>query len=427
VRAYLLAVAALLLSRPAQANGRFPAASQLVFDPADDKHAALRTTFGLLRASDATTYRWICEKALGFEGTYDPPIAIARGAVLVALPDGITRSRDGECTFTRVLGGATIVDLATDGARVVAITGVAAGAPMGTRAKILLSTDGGETFGAPLDLPEDFRPLTVDLAGSRIYASGYAPFASFAMVVRSDDGGANWTEATFDSGGAGPYIAAVHPTDRDRLYVRLDGDLSDSLMFSSDGGSSFAKVFAAPELLGVALSPDGARVAAGGPRVGVHTAGVDHVFTKLVDADARCLVWNARGLFACGAESFAIASLTDRATPILKLADVEPLSCAPGTTVGDVCAPFWPEVARAIKPAGAPDAGVDATLGPPAVSATGGGCAYGGPSASVRAAFLLILAALVRRGISSVRPRLPCGRSLPAPSWPSASPSRSSS
>jgi len=55
-RVQLLIGAALVAFAPtASANGRFPEANQLVFDPADSKHAAVRTTFGLLRTDDEKT------------------------------------------------------------------------------------------------------------------------------------------------------------------------------------------------------------------------------------------------------------------------------------------------------------------------------------------------------------------------------------
>src|SRR4051812_35323444 len=53
----------------ARANGRYPAAQMLATRPGDDdaQTMALRTTFGLLLSKDGgKSFRWVCEKALGF-------------------------------------------------------------------------------------------------------------------------------------------------------------------------------------------------------------------------------------------------------------------------------------------------------------------------------------------------------------------------
>ncbi len=400
-----LALVALGMTSRASANGRFPAANQLVFDAVDGKHAAVRTTFGLLQTTDGSSFRWICEKALGYEGVFDPAIAIGgAGKLLVGLPDGLSRSADRGCVWDRAaapVAGEYVIDLAVDpanAARVVAITGLGEGAPPGSQAKLFFSNDGGATFGAAMSLPEDFRPQTVDLAktsATRIYASGLSPFARFAMFVRSDDGGATWTESTFDLGDAsGAYIAGVDPTNADRLYLRIDGATNDELRFSSDGGGSFATVLSGPQLLGFAISPDGKQIAAGGPGMGVHVSGPEHSFKKTADHSVRCLTWTADALYACGTDPgdpFAIGRSTDNGASfatVFRLVDLEPLACGSTTTTGSICPAYWPDVSRIIKPA--PDAGaVDAAPmfdaqndaradaaepAPPAESASGGGC-----------------------------------------------------
>jgi len=421
---WLFAAVALTLPVTARANGRFPAASQLVFDPSDSKHAAVRTTFGMLQTTDGATFRWICEKSLGYEGVFDPAIAIAGGGrTLVGLPDGLSRSIDG-CRWDRAgapLAGEYIIDLAVDPndpKRVVAVTALGDGAPMGSQAKIHVSRDGAATFSETIALPEDFRPQTIDLARgapNRIYASGLSPFGRFAMFVRSNDGGATWIESTFDIGDAsGAYIAGVDPTNADRVYLRLDGATTDDLRFSPDGGDNFSSITTGPQLLGFALSPDGKYVAVGGPGMGVHVAGRDHAFRKIADHSVRCLTWTSEALFACGSDPpdpFAIGrSNADATAPfaaVLRLADLEPLACAKDTTTGEFCPAFWPEVSRIIKPApdaGPPDGGppimetgVDAAIDAPAPAPTsepdGCGCTTprGGHGAGAIALLLVAL------------------------------------
>ncbi len=436
-----IALAGFAFASAASANGRFPSANQLVIDPLDERHAAVRTTFGLLYANDGATFRWVCEKALGYEGTYDPAIAIAGGKVLVALPDGISRSADG-CAWERIpIAPVHIVDLAVDpenALRVVAVTALDDAAPPGARAMLYESLDGGATFGRSVELPEDFHPLTVDVVGTRMYASGRAPFTRLAMVIRSGDSGATWNELTFDSGGDA-YIAGVDQTTPDRVYLRIDGEVKDTLLFSDNGAQSFATILDAPELLGFAVAPDGQHVAAGGPGFGVFRAGRDHAFTKIADLSVRCLTWTNAALYACATDpvdGFALARSTEGLgfSPLLRLADLEPLSCPSTSTTGAVCPPFWPEISRAIKPP--TDAGIDAAAdavaesAPSDATAAGGGCGCQTTRGSGQGPFAglsLMVALIAWRGILSMRPRLPCGRSSRASLWSSASPSRSSS
>ena len=164
-----------------------------------------------------------------------------------------------------------------------------------------------------------------------------------------------------------------------------------------------------------------------------HTTDVERELLKLAERGNAAPI--ARGGHVAAASTHVQALGSTRPCNLLgNVLNTDNIFAA-GTTVGDVCAPFWPEVARAIKPAppvdagadAGADAGVDATLEQTAVNATGGGCAYGRASTPAAAPLLLVLAALVRRGILSMRPRLPWGRSDRGTLWPSASPSRSSS
>jgi hypothetical protein len=83
LRCTAFAVAFWCASRLASANGRFPAANQLVVDPGDAEHLLLRATYGLLSSHDGgRTFAWICEDVLGQMGESDPAVAILRGGRL---------------------------------------------------------------------------------------------------------------------------------------------------------------------------------------------------------------------------------------------------------------------------------------------------------------------------------------------------------
>jgi hypothetical protein len=84
--------------------------------------------------------------------------------------------------------------------------------------------------------------------------------------MRSSDRGQTWErfDVPLSNDKRLPYIAAIDPSDADRLYVRLDGDPDDDLLVSEDGAQSFNQVFGSHgSLLGFALAPDGATVPGG--------------------------------------------------------------------------------------------------------------------------------------------------------------------
>lgn len=97
-----------LLSTPreARANGRFPAANQLVAAPGDPSTLTLRTTFGVLLSRDAAgTFDWICERAVGYGGVEDPSLAMTSATSIVAGTfEGVTVSANGGCGWTFIGG-----------------------------------------------------------------------------------------------------------------------------------------------------------------------------------------------------------------------------------------------------------------------------------------------------------------------------------
>jgi photosystem II stability/assembly factor-like uncharacterized protein len=430
---WLIASALLLSPTAAHANGRFPFAAQLVVDPLDASHIVVRTTFGPLQSTDGGhTWQWICERSVGYTGIFDPSLAIAEGGVLFGLSDALSRSEDRGCSFVHVPGdidGRYLVDLAvdrTDPRHVVAITTPTVLGDPGAASYFFDSRDGGRFFLRFGDaLPADVVPETVELAPSRpgrVYVSGKGP-SSTGVMLRSDDGGATWERTDFSLGGAkAPYIATVDPRDEARVFVRLDQEPADRLLVSTDAGRTFVDVFQREgKLYGFALSPDGTKVAVGGPTDGVFIADAhDLVFIKASDIEARCLTWSTAGLWACVDETpttFSVGLSTDEGktfVPRYRLRDVTPLVCARGTTTGDRCAEDWPAVQTTLgiddAGAGAKDAsiGVDADVGidasrddadasalPVASSNDGCSCEVPGPASDRSAGWLSLGVALL--------------------------------
>lgn len=388
--ASLAAVAALVCAASAgdaEANGRFPGAGQIALDRESRDRVVVRTTFGLLFSDQrGRAPRWVCEDSAFFgSGSYDPPIVVAPGGVvLAALVGGVSRSADRGCSWVKASGrvdGRYVVDLSLDAnGRVIAIA-------LGdfSRGFFAASTDAGQSFAA-VDLPEDIQPLTLDAAPSRpsrIYVSGRAAFPQFGAIARSDDAGLTWSLSSFDlKGGRDPYIAAVDPKNPDRLYLRVFGDTDERLMVSDDAGTTFVDLLTTPSFLfGFALSPDGASMAVGTPADGLRigAASAPLALAPASPVDARCLAWDDRGLLTCASEPkdpFSLGELVGGKAPVLPLhrfADVEPLDCPATTRTGAVCPPLWPDVAASLgRDAGAPAPAADGG-GPPDAAAAAAG------------------------------------------------------
>jgi photosystem II stability/assembly factor-like uncharacterized protein len=360
-------VAVFLAAASAHANGRFPAAAQLVVDPDDADHVVVQVTYGLVSTRDAgATWEWTCERALGSVEAFDPPVQIATGGVvLAALLDGLARSSADGCTWT-------FVDPSPERAFAVDVS-VSRGDPDDV---IVLTTDtlGGDTFdsrvlrGTPTgaieqvgeQLPDDFIGATIDVAPSdpeRVYITGFVvgDGAYPGVFGRSDDGGETFTIATLDGTDAssGPFLAAVDPVDPDVLYIRTTGE-GGRILRSDDGGDTWSVIFeGAGALLGFALSPDGTQIVVGGDRDPVHRGPSEGGAFEQVNAlYPKCLTWYGDDVYACASEAFdgfTVGRSRDEGATFEPLysrfCTSGPLDCGTDTVVGDLCDEDW-EVLR---------------------------------------------------------------------------------
>jgi hypothetical protein len=178
-----LALAGLLgcvLAGIAGANGRPPGTSTIHFRPGSGSDIWVGLTFGELVSHDGgLTWQWMCEKTVGYAGTYDPVYAYSSsGAIfattLMELPGmpGMTVMRDG-CNFTATPLGTTFVSqdvIGPDGTLF-----VAAASP--TDSSISQSSDDGMTLGSSSSpgIPNDWWESLVIAAGngSNVFLSGY--------------------------------------------------------------------------------------------------------------------------------------------------------------------------------------------------------------------------------------------------------------
>ncbi|MGZ3453940.1 MAG: WD40/YVTN/BNR-like repeat-containing protein [Polyangiales bacterium] len=412
----------------ASANGRFPLANHLVQDPSDDQHIVVRTTYGIVQTTDhGKTWSWFCEQVPGYSGSFDPAVDVSNsGRLMVGLFDDLATSADRGCSFAKaggILHKEYVIDLVVAGGKSFVLTSTGLG-DAGFHVIVGESPDGATWTQAGVDLPADFNSETLEVAPSnldRIYASGIVGVSPRTGVVeRSDDHGKTWQCFTIDLKGAkAPYLGAVDATDPDKVYVRVDGDpdaampdkIADRLLASSDGGKTWNDVGGTKgDMLGFALSPDGTKIAYGGPKDGLWIASTsDFKFTRASGIQVQCLRWTKEGLFACASEfpdGFTVGwSKDDGKTfaPLHHLSEVTPLACTYGT-----CEETWLTIVRDSigADAGADDAGSDASSGaePPVVPPKDSSCKCSSVGrrndvGAVAVAFGLLLAVRRRRRV----------------------------
>lgn len=415
VRAAVLAALAVSALAPAvSANGRFPEASQLVVDPADAAHLVLRTTYGLVQSLDAgQSWQWVCEQSIGLPGdsVEDPPIGVTGdGTILAGTSLGLAVSHDRACGFAFApsdVGTSRIIDLAVE--RAAPSHAVVMNVVFGqtTQANVYETLDDGKTFAAVgTPVPATALYETIDVAPSdaqRLYASGSGGKPVDGRFFWSADRGASWNTVALGTGFDVPYVAAVDPNDADRVWVRVDSSPGDTILFSSDGGKTWSTAYVGVgDLLGFALSPDGGKVAIGGPADGLLVAdatGTTFAFAKANDVGVRCLAWSGAGLYACGDECdapFTVGLSSDDGhsfAPLYRASMLAPLACGGATSTGQLCPNGWPGVQAALAKsfdggcAGTPvvDAGADGESASDAGDALDAGSA-GSPGAAAPSA-----------------------------------------
>jgi photosystem II stability/assembly factor-like uncharacterized protein len=353
---------AIVASGPgAAANGRYPSSTQIVFSSAAPETGPIvvRTTYGLLVSRDGgSSWRWICEAALGVPAVSieDPSVALgADDSLVVGLAEGLDESHDLGCNFAcspGALVGRAIVDLAGGPGPLVALSSAHVfddagnGASLDTR--VWRSDGDGDAWvqiGGALD--PTVTATTIDVARGdprRLYVSGTRGYGSAltASLFVSTDGGASWIERPVPldaSSEFGIFIGAVDPDVPDRVYLRSTG--ASRLYVTDDAGQSFRVpiAFVGP-MMGLALSPDGALVYVGGPEDGLFvasTAGLadaGFTFRHVSSAPVQCLATRGVELWACTdvASGFSVGVSIDGGTWVPKLVPgglAGPVDCAP--------------------------------------------------------------------------------------------------
>ena len=402
----------------ALANGRFPRAQQIVTTPGDSQRVFLRATFGVVASFDGGgSWRWLCEEAIGFSGTWDPPIAATRdGKLWMGLEHGLAWTSDA-CNVHAVPGvaGELVSDVSADGDGLIfatstpnkpaAIWRVARGAPRRT---------GATLDGIYLD--------TIDAAGSRVWATGVRVGQKTSPhLFRSDDGGATIHELhpTLPTQGR-LYLAAIDPANASRILVRQLSTKGSDLLLSEDAGATFTVVLHMNgAMFGFAQSDDGATVFAGSgdPAEGLYrSTDRGRTFAPVAKAPIFCLHDTPKKLFTCSnpftEHGYAIGVSTDdgaTVTPLIGFADIlGPVACDAGA--GAACDKSWTAMhatlttqTTAPAPSAPPSAAASSSAKPaPSARSFGSerstcGCGISAGSVWPGAPFGIVLAALFAR------------------------------
>jgi len=297
-----------------------------------------------------TSWDWICEAGMGYADLEPPMALMPGGAILLAIPQGVSRGDPSGCEFELAKGiDANVVDLT----RIPDEPGSALAVSIaGTVSQLWKSSDDGVSF-APVGSPLDgLIAATVDSAPSNskvVYVSGID--GTRGVLLRSSDQGQSFESFPVPdtSTGRRPYIAAVDPHDDDTVYVRLIG-VQGELEVTHDGGKSFTTVLqTAVPIQGFALSPDGTTVLASNSYDGTFRASTaDYAFEKVACTGRTCLSWSDSGLFGCGddvVDGYIVGQSQDRGTTFQGALDLScirgPVQCDGATTVGGVCDNAW--------------------------------------------------------------------------------------
>jgi photosystem II stability/assembly factor-like uncharacterized protein len=409
----------------ADANGRFPRTASIGFRHGSDQHLILGTTFGLLLSEDdGKSWRWTCEKNIGYGGTYDPVYAATSAGTLLATTfEGLSISTDGGCTWAFAedpLTGHWVSDVlvAPDGA-------IWATTSSGGRDNdVYVSRDDGKTF-ASTKLHTDrawWRSIRVAPTDEkRVYVSGYqladptidAGASTTPLLFRSDDAGETWTPIALSSDVTVPiFLLGVSPTHPDLVFARTDDDPTDRLLRSQDGARTFEEVatFQA-DILAFASLQGGKTFLVGTLNQGVRISHDEGKTWQTPKEQPRMACAGDRPqdgeIFACGSnfrpDLFALGRSGDGETWSETVRFVEiggELSCGEGSGHARFCSELWPTVMTQFG-IGLPDAGPrvppDASITPKTPS--GCGC---GISLSL---IFVVLMPISRRSSSSRRGR----------------------
>lgn len=434
LRGLLLGSACLVaLATTAHANGRPPGISTLHFQRGMETHIAAGTTFGLLLSDDnGDTWRWLCEDAIGYSGTYDPDYVYAASGTLFATTFAGLQVRRDTCDFALPpdppLNFFSAITDGPDGTlHFAGAQSPGAGVPADSH--IYRSTDDALTFLPPAN---EGQPLdwwsSIEVAPSnatRVYATGYRfvemndEMVKVVFVYRSDDTGATYTQRPVTDfmtmSNSRIEIVGIDSMNEDIVYAKVvqENNLSaEGLYKSIDGAATWTRIYGERDPLAFVARQNGDLLVSHEDLGSFRSTNGGDTWTPLTNPPhINCLVENAAGeVWACTRgksvpgvpnDGFAMMKSTDLATwtGVMRFEDVvAPVTCLPGSVQYDrcdrnpnptigwcaLCSQLGCDPARDcpnIGPDGVPDGPITTVDGPP-TEKEDGCCGTGGnPSA----------------------------------------------
>jgi hypothetical protein len=366
----------LLASNPRVfANGAFPDEFSIHF-PKNAPHSIfLGANFGLLVSTDdGTTWRYSCEPYVTTGS--DAPLSSYNVGYYQVTPAGtvladsinLTRSADTGCTWPVVnvpnVPPNYLSDIFAGQGADAGVLGIVTGL---SSSSIVLSLDDGATFSEPvyttsalLTGAEEARSTSLVAYATTISSSG-----AVATLLRSSDSGQTWTP--FDipiPAFAQPSILAVDPLDENTVYLRVTTGLTDSIVVTTDGGSTFTTLLTINDSFRAFLRAGDGTLYAGTINGALYVLPPGaQMFETRVGPHLRCLGQRpgTSRIYVCGdyrLDGFSIGSSDDGAVTFQKVMSfpelLGPLTCP---EVQQACAAHWSRIQGVL---GITDGGTDA-------------------------------------------------------------------
>lgn len=366
----------------ARADGGFPRAHDILFEPGDSSHILVRSDiWGFFRSLDGgQTWQYGCSELFGGASKTTERqnvLYLSGGRILVGVSRGI-RMTDDYCNWrsNTSVGTQNVADFAVSGTDLYLVS--TRNSDGGVGSHLLRSVDNGDTWAEVQSaFPPNFIANSIRVAPSdptRMYCGGSSIGQAGATVLVSSDSGATWTETRFDPPPASWHIRvrAISPTNPDIAFVWVDNSEKDDrqpdwVWATGNAGGVWTQILAGQEdLPGIALSPDGTELRIAGKADGLMGGAVSDVLAsgtsalrKVFDGSIWGLTWRPEALYAGnnnftarGIPAFTLGKSIDSGatfTPLMNICQLELGSCPAGSDQATLC-PAMFEAPGGFKP-----------------------------------------------------------------------------